>query len=104
MLYQIHEWQRSFLGPLSYFAQANAQMLNDNSSPLAQLPGVQRLAAGYELINRLGKDYETPEFGLHTAIAHEDRQSVGSGKSVSVRVDLGGRGILKTKKNKTHTN
>ena len=53
MLYQIHEWQRSFLGPLSYFAQANARMLNDNSSPLAQLPGAQRMAAGYELFHRL---------------------------------------------------
>src|SRR3546814_21196966 len=28
-----------------------------------------------------------------------DRQSVGSGKSVSVRVDLGGRGLYKKKKN-----
>ena len=70
MLYQIHEWQRSFLGPLSYFAQANARMLNDNSSPFTQLPGVQRLAAGYELIHRLGKDYEKPEFDIHTATAH----------------------------------
>jgi poly(3-hydroxybutyrate) depolymerase len=46
MLYQIHEWQRSFLGPLSYFAQANARMLNDHASPLSQWPGVQRMAAG----------------------------------------------------------
>src|SRR3546814_14325012 len=32
-----------------------------------------------------------------------DRKSVVSGKSVSVRVDLGGRGIIKKKK-KNHTN
>ncbi|RAN82551.1 polyhydroxyalkanoate depolymerase [Bacillus sp. SRB_336] len=70
MLYQIHEWQRSLLGPLSHFAQASASMLNDNSSPFAGFPGVQRLAAGYELIHRLGKDYEKPEFGIHGAIAH----------------------------------
>src|SRR3546814_14292620 len=31
--------------------------------------------------------------------AHGDRKSVVSGKSVSVRVDLGGRRIIKTKKN-----
>src|SRR3546814_19664763 len=30
----------------------------------------------------------------------EDRKSVGSGKSVSVRVDLGGRSIIKKKKTK----
>src|SRR3546814_11821761 len=32
-----------------------------------------------------------------------DRKSVGEGKSVSVRVDLGGRRLIKKKKN-THTN
>src|SRR3546814_12145975 len=32
-----------------------------------------------------------------------DRKSVVSGKSVSVRVDLGGRRILKKKKNRAHT-
>ena len=56
MLYQIHEWQRAFLGPLSHFAQASANMLNDTSSPFAQVPGAQRLAAGYELMHRLGKN------------------------------------------------
>ncbi|OOG36373.1 polyhydroxyalkanoate depolymerase [Rhodanobacter sp. C05] len=76
MLYQIHEWQRAFLGPLSYFAQANASMLNDNSSPFAQLPGSQRMAAGYELIHRLGKDYEKPEFGIHIATAHDHEIAV----------------------------
>ena len=76
MLYQIHEWQRSLLGPLSYFAQANARMLNDNSSPLAQLPGAQRMAAGYELFHRLGKEYEKPVFGIHGASAHEHEIAV----------------------------
>src|SRR3546814_12454001 len=33
--------------------------------------------------------------------ARRDRKSVGSGKSVSVRVDLGGRRIIKKKKNIT---
>jgi poly(3-hydroxybutyrate) depolymerase len=76
MLYQIHEWQRSFLGPLSYFAQANARMLNDNASPQPQWPGVQRMAAGFELIHRLGKEYEKPEFGIHSTLAHEHEIAV----------------------------
>ena len=76
MLYQIHEWQRSFLGPLSYFAQANARMLNDHASPLSQWPGVQRMAAGFELIHRLGKDYEKPAFDIHSALAHEHEIAV----------------------------
>jgi poly(3-hydroxybutyrate) depolymerase len=76
MLYQIHEWQRSFLGPLSYFAQANARMLNDNNGPLGQVPGAQRMAAGYELIHRLGKAYEKPQFGIHHAIGHDQEIAV----------------------------
>ncbi|MEO7066292.1 MAG: polyhydroxyalkanoate depolymerase [Rhodanobacter sp.] len=71
MLYQIHEWQRSVLGPLSFFAQASASMLNDRANPFAQMPGSQRLAAGYELMYRLGKDYEKPAFDIHTATAHD---------------------------------
>ena len=70
MLYQIHEWQRAFLGPLSHFADASAQMLNDANNPFAAWPGTQRLAAGYELVHRLGKDYEKPIFGIHQVEAH----------------------------------
>src|SRR3546814_17008096 len=39
-----------------------------------------------------------------TGICHQDRKSVVSGKSVSVRVDLGGRRIIKTNKQITHNN
>ncbi len=35
------------------------------ASPLAYIPGSNRLAASYELLYRLGKDYEKPEFELH---------------------------------------
>ena len=34
MLYQIHEWQRSLLGPLSYFAEANARIFSNTSLKL----------------------------------------------------------------------
>ncbi len=76
MLYQLHEWQRSFLGPLSYFAQASAKVLGDSASPLSQMPGAQRLAAGYELVHRIGKDYEKPEFDIHQAQAHDHEIAV----------------------------
>ncbi|HXD38070.1 MAG TPA: polyhydroxyalkanoate depolymerase, partial [Rhodanobacter sp.] len=76
MLYQIHEWQRSLLGPLSYYAEANARMLSAHGNPFATFPGVQRLAAANELVYRLGKDYEKPEFGIHVAQAHEQEIAV----------------------------
>ncbi len=70
MLYQIHEWQRAFLGPMSHYAEASAKMLSDATSPMSHLPGAQRLAAGYELLHRLGKEYEKPAFGLTQVTSH----------------------------------
>jgi poly(3-hydroxybutyrate) depolymerase len=70
MLYQIHEWQRAFLGPLSHYAEASAKLLSDVTSPLSHLPGAQRMAAGYELLHRLGKEYEKPAFNLPQVTAH----------------------------------
>ncbi|GLQ92361.1 polyhydroxyalkanoate depolymerase [Dyella acidisoli] len=83
MLYQLHEWQRAFLGPLSHYAEASARMLTDPSSPLAQMPGAQRMAAGYELIHRLGKDYEKPAFDIHSITNPQGNQI-----AIIERIDL----------------
>ncbi|GAB7542338.1 polyhydroxyalkanoate depolymerase [Cupriavidus sp. CuC1] len=64
MLYQLHEFQRSLLQPLTAWAQATAKTLTNPSSPLSLLPGATRLAAGYELLYRLGKAYEKPAFDI----------------------------------------
>ena len=66
MLYQLYETQRSLMEPFVDLAQAAAKMLARDDSPMAQLPIVQRLSAGYDLMYRLGKDYEKPAFGIHT--------------------------------------
>jgi len=65
MLYQFHEFQRAMLSPLTAWAEAASKSFTNPSSPLAYVPGSTRLAAGYELLYRLGKDYEKPEFELH---------------------------------------
>jgi poly(3-hydroxybutyrate) depolymerase len=70
MLYLLHEWQRTMLSPLNYWAEASARMFGDSSSAFSMMPGAQRAAAGCELMYRLGKDYEKPEFGIHTVHAH----------------------------------
>ena len=76
MLYQIHEWQRAILGPLSHYADASAKMFSDLTSPLSHVPGAQRLAAGYELLHRLGKEYEKPTFNLPQVNAHGEEIAV----------------------------
>ncbi len=66
MLYQIYETQRSFMEPFSDMAQTAAKLLSNPGNVIGQTPMAQRMAAGYDLFHRLGKDYEKPEFGIHT--------------------------------------
>ena len=63
MLYQLYEAQRSLMEPFSDFAQA-ASKLYGPGAVWGQLPMAQRMAAGYDLLYRLGKDYEKPEFNI----------------------------------------
>jgi poly(3-hydroxybutyrate) depolymerase len=66
MLYQIYEAQRSLMEPFADFAQAAAKLYGNPLTPFGQGPLAQRAAAGYELMYRLWKDYEKPEFGIKT--------------------------------------
>ena len=64
MLYQMHEWQRKLLTPLSVWADATARAFSSPYSPLSYTPFSRRVAAGYDLLHRLGKRYEKPAFDL----------------------------------------
>ena len=66
MLYQIYEAQRSLMEPFADFAQAASKLYSNPLSPFGQNPFAQRVAAGYDLAYRLGKDYEKPTFGITT--------------------------------------
>lgn len=66
MLYQLHELQRKVLNPLSLWAQASSELFSSPYSPFAYTPFARRMAAGYELLHRLGKQYEKPQFDLPT--------------------------------------
>ncbi|NRR34141.1 polyhydroxyalkanoate depolymerase [Oxalobacteraceae bacterium] len=68
MLYQLHEMQRSLLTPLMQWADASSKLFTNPVSPLAHAPFAQRIAAGYELMYRLGKDYEKPAFEIDTTL------------------------------------
>jgi poly(3-hydroxybutyrate) depolymerase len=66
MLYQFYETQRSLMEPFSDLAQTAAKVFGNPLTIAGQNPFAQRLSAGYDLMHRLGKDYEKPEFGLRT--------------------------------------
>ncbi len=72
MLYQLYEAQRSLMEPFADFAQA-ASKLYGQGAIFGQTPLAQRMAAGYDLLYRLGKDYEKPEFDIKTVqVDHDD--------------------------------
>jgi poly(3-hydroxybutyrate) depolymerase len=66
MLYQLYETQRSLMEPFAEFAQAASKLFGNPMSPFGQSPMAQRVAAGYDLLYRLGKDYEKPAFDIAT--------------------------------------
>jgi poly(3-hydroxybutyrate) depolymerase len=64
VIYQLHEYNRALLQPVAALARAGAYMFSAPESWLAHLPGANRVAAGYELLYRLGKEYEKPAWGI----------------------------------------
>ncbi|WP_418315202.1 polyhydroxyalkanoate depolymerase [Piscinibacter sakaiensis] len=66
MLYQWYETQRALLSPFAEFASATAKLYSNKLSPFATLPGSPRISAGFDLLNRLAKEYEKPEFNIHS--------------------------------------
>lgn len=65
MLYDLHELQRSFLTPLAAFTDTGSQLFSHPCSPFSYTPVSRHIAATYELMHRLGKDYEKPAWDLN---------------------------------------
>ncbi len=66
MLYKVYETQRSLMEPFADFAHATSKLFSNPSSAFAKSPLSMRIAAAYDLVYRLGKDYEKPEFNIPT--------------------------------------
>jgi poly(3-hydroxybutyrate) depolymerase len=66
MLYHLHEMNRALMTPLTNWAELSSKLFSNPISPLAHTPFSQRIAAGYELMFRLGKKYEKPAFNIHS--------------------------------------
>ena len=66
MLYQLYESQRALLSPFSEFASASSKLYNHPLSPFTHTPMAQRVSAGLDLMHRLAKEYEKPQFGINS--------------------------------------
>jgi poly(3-hydroxybutyrate) depolymerase len=78
MLYHLYETQRALMAPFSEFASASAKLYDHPLSPFAHLPMSQRWSAGFDLLHRLAKEYEKPQFGITSV-------KVGAGVEVAVQ-------------------
>jgi poly(3-hydroxybutyrate) depolymerase len=76
MLYQIREAQRAILNPVSDWATTMSQLYANPYSPFSYMPMANRFSAGFDLLNRLGKEYEKPAFGLTTTTIDGETVSV----------------------------
>lgn len=82
MLYKMHEARRSVFNPISYWAEAMSQLWTSPYSALSYTPFANRAAAGFELLHRLGKEYEKPAFGLDETII--DGQVVAVTETIAI--------------------
>ena len=83
MLYQLYETQRALMEPFAEYAHATSKMLNNPLWPVSQTSTAQRASAGFDLLYRLGKDYEKPAFNINTIEA-----STGHEVAVHERIEL----------------
>jgi poly(3-hydroxybutyrate) depolymerase len=64
MLYQLYETQRAMMAPFAEFASATSKLYSHPLSPFNSTPMAARVAAGFDLMHRLAKEYEKPAFGI----------------------------------------
>jgi poly(3-hydroxybutyrate) depolymerase len=82
MLYQLYETQRALMAPFAEFASASSKLYNHPLSPFTHTPMAQRISAGFDLMHRLAKEYEKPEFDIthaqvgDTEVAVQERVAV----------------------------
>ena len=67
MLYQLYETQRALLSPFAEFASASAKLYSHPLSPFAHTPMAARISASLDLMHRLAKEYEKPDFNITSA-------------------------------------
>ena len=82
MLYQLYE-SSALLSPFAEFASASSKLYNHPLSPFAHTPIAQRVSAGLDLMHRLAKDYEKPEFDITLGQRRRHRRRGAASRSRS---------------------
>lgn len=80
MLYNLHEMNRVTMTPLTYASSLVAETFSNPFSPYSYIPGSRRIAARFDIMNRLNKEYKKPEWMI-------DEIEI-NGKAVSVKPEV----------------
>ncbi len=66
MLYPFVEYQRSLLVPWTAWAEAVTNVFGEPGGRWSRFPPAMCFAAGWDMLNRFGKAYDKPAFGIRT--------------------------------------
>ncbi len=66
MLYSLYEARRAILKPVADFSNTLSRVYGDPLLPIGHTPFSNQISAGFDLIHRLGKEYDKPEFEIET--------------------------------------
>jgi poly(3-hydroxybutyrate) depolymerase len=82
ILYEWYEAQRALMSPFAEFASASSKLYSHPLSLFAHVPNAHRVSAGLDLMHRLSKDYEKPQFDIRaievdgTHVAVDERVAI----------------------------
>ena len=64
MLYTLHEMGKQGMAPFVALSTWWSQLFSSPFSPYSYVPNARQISAGFDLLYRLGKDYEKPAWGI----------------------------------------
>lgn len=76
MLYILHELTKQNMAPFVSLSTWGSKLFSDPFSPYSYIPNSRHIAAGFELLHRLGKDYEKPEWGIPEVDVNGQKASI----------------------------
>ena len=75
-LYQLYEWQRATIAPLQAFANWNQQVFSNPHMPFTNTGAGRKSAAGFEMLERLTRNYTKPAFNIHEVKVNGEKRAV----------------------------
>lgn len=76
MLYHLHELSKRAVAPYVSLSTFASQLLTNPFSPYAYLPNAKQVAASFELLHRMGKEYEKPPWEIHKVSINDQEVQV----------------------------